>query len=205
VAIDRSIILGVGGLIVGFVVGWGLGGSGQSELEAELADARDLSAEIEAVRGEVAGLGERLGGIETSVGALETAQAERIEQLAGRVEGQLETLGGGVKEAVTAPLSELRSALEALTRRGTAPGGAPAAAGGEAAGTVLQIGETAMLAGGALRVFLSSLDAEAGTARVAVNGPTVVQLAIGSPVEAGGCQVELTGIEGSSATIDGSC
>lgn len=98
------------------------------------------------------------------------------------------------------PEAASEAASEAVVEAAAAP-----VPEGSGAGTAIRIGETAVLADGALRVFLSAVDAEAGTARAAVNGAQLVSLTIGTPVEAGDCTVELTGIDGRSATVDGSC
>jgi hypothetical protein len=80
---------------------------------------------------------------------------------------------------------------------------APAAGTGE--GTAVAVGAAATLVEGKLRVFLSRIDAEAGTARVAVNGPSAMEMTVGQPVEAGGCTVTLTGIGDGEATLDAAC
>jgi hypothetical protein len=83
---------------------------------------------------------------------------------------------------------------------------APAApAQGTGAGTAVAVGAAETLVEGKLRVFLSGIDAAAGTARVAVNGPQTMVLSVGQPVEAGGCRVTLTGIGEGEATVDAAC
>jgi hypothetical protein len=82
---------------------------------------------------------------------------------------------------------------------------AAAPAEGTGAGTAVAVGAAETLVEGKLRVFLSGIDAAAGTARVAVNGPETTVLSIGQPIQAGGCRVTLTGIAEGQATIDGSC
>ena len=93
-------------------------------------------------------------------------------------------------------------AAEAPEAEGAAPKVAGEATG---KGTRVAVGAAETLVDGKLRVFLSAIDAEAGTARVAVNGPQTIALAVGEPVEAGGCTVTLTGIGDGQATIDGGC
>ncbi|HVH03777.1 MAG TPA: hypothetical protein VM891_12680 [Amaricoccus sp.] len=84
-------------------------------------------------------------------------------------------------------------------------GQATAPAEGSGEGTAVTVGAAATIADGKLRVFLSRIDAEAGTASVAVNGPQVTELTVGQPVEAGGCTVTLTGVGDGEATIDATC
>ena len=93
-------------------------------------------------------------------------------------------------------LAGTRNSAEGLVGRLTAP----------TTGTAVMPGGTAVLAPGKLNVFLSSADQTAGTAKVAINGQTLVALEVGKPVEADGCKVELTGFDGTGAAmIDGGC
>ena len=80
-----------------------------------------------------------------------------------------------------------------------------AATQGSGEGTEVRVGATAVLADGALRVFLAAFDEAAGSARVAVNGTSLTTLAMAEPVQVGDCTVELTGGSGRSAVIDGGC
>ena len=82
---------------------------------------------------------------------------------------------------------------------------AAAAPQGSGEGTAIKVGGTGALADGKLRVFLSGTDAGGGTARVAVNGTETIELRMSEPVQAGGCDVTLTGIGGGGATIDAGC
>ena len=55
-------------------------------------------------------------------------------------------------------------------------------------------------------MFLSGVDREAGTARVAINGPSSTSVSLGEPAEAGDCTVTLTGFtEDGGATFSGDC
>jgi len=83
--------------------------------------------------------------------------------------------------------------------------GAAAPPEGTGEGTAVAVGSVATIVEGKLRVFLSRIDAGAGTASVAVNGPQAIALTVGQPVEAAGCTVTLTGIGEGEATIDGAC
>lgn len=70
-------------------------------------------------------------------------------------------------------------------------------------------GATASLADGAVRVFVSAIDEEAGTARLAVNGLTTSRTAIGEtldvPTDSGPCAVTVTGIDRGHVTLIATC
>ncbi len=208
---NSALIAGAGGLIVGLVIGYSMGGSGEDLAEASLAQTRDLSAKV-------ATLSEKVGGIEGAVGALNKAQSDgaqalgaRIDGIAQEVSGRVDALGGGVSDALKSQLQDLRGQLAGLiggSAGGREASGGVATGGGATGGTgsAVRPGAAVTLADGKLRVFLSAADASAGTARVAINGQTLVPLEVGKPVEANGCSVSLTGFDADGAAmIDGGC
>jgi hypothetical protein len=95
--------------------------------------------------------------------------------------------------------------LTGFSEGGARIAGACGPAQGSGAGTEIAVGTTGALADGKLRVFLSGTDADAGTARVAVNGTGTMVLRMSEPVRAGDCDVTLTGIGEGTATIDAGC
>ena len=208
---NSALIAGAGGLIVGLVIGYSMGGSGEDLAAAGLSQTRELSARVEA-------LNERVGGIEGAVGALGKAQTEGVQGLGARIDGivqqvsgQVDALGGGVSDVVKTQIQDLRGQLAGLIggapAGGASGGGADVAAGaGTGTGSPITPGSAVTLADGKLRVFLSAADPAAGPARVAVNGQTLVPSAIGKPFEADGCSVSLTGFDAAGAAlIDGGC
>lgn len=246
---SRPLLAGAGGLIIGAVIGLGLGSSGRSEAEAEVAAQREVAANVGTLSQSVAGvdariaaLEERLGSVESSVSALGEAQTGRIEalgqqlqgfgsDLGGRVAslgddigGQVATLGGGLADTLSERLETLKGELAAVGARLQAPEAAssaekptesaapaetaakaPAAQTGEPpAGELVLIGSAASF-GDTLSVFLSGVNAEAGTARVAVNGPVTSVLTLGEAAPAGACTLTLTGFGEGGAYLDGVC
>jgi hypothetical protein len=224
---SKPVLAGVGGLIIGALIGMAIGSSGQSGLEAELeaqreaaADLDELSTTVEGVGTRLSALEGRLGAIEGSVSSLAESQRGRIDELAQRLEGVGTELGGAVSglgtsvaESLSGRFESLRNDLAAFGDRLAAPApveeedepAAQAAPSGEPpAGEPLRIGATTMIDEG-LRVFLSSVDEENGTARVAINGPTTTMLELGEPVESAGCTVTLNGFSEGTAVVDGSC
>lgn len=214
---NSALIAGAGGLIVGLVIGYSMGGSGEDLAEAGLSQTRELSAQVEA-------LSERVGGVEGAVGALVKAQTEGVQGLGARIDGivqqvsgQVDALGGGVSEAMKTQIQDLRGQLAGLIGGAPAGGASGEATGvgvgtgvgsgvGSGVGNPATPGSTVTLADGKLRVFLSAADPAAGTARVAINGQTLVSLAIGNPLDVDGCSVSLTGFDAAGAAlIDGGC
>lgn len=203
---NSALIAGAGGLIVGLVIGYSMGGSGEDLAEAGLRQTRELSTKVEA-------LSEKVGGIEGAVGALSKAQTDDAQGLGARIDGiaqevssRMDALGGGVSDAMKTQMQDLRGQLAGLI--GVVGGGAAAPEPERAAGTGSAVipGSAVTLADGKLRVFLSAADAKAGTARVAINGQTLVPLELGKPFDADGCSVSLTGFDADGAAlIDGGC
>lgn len=230
---SRPLLAGAGGLIVGAVIGLGLGSSGRSEAEAEVAAQRAIAANVgtlsqtvEGVDARIAALEARLGAVEGSVSALDQTQTGRLEALGAQLQGfgaeiggQVTSFGGGLADTLTERLETLKTELAAMGTRLQAPeaeeapatepakNAAPAAAaptGEPSAGELVLIGSAASF-GDALSVFLSGVNAEAGTARVAVNGPVTSVLTLGEATPAGDCTLTLTGFGEGGAYLDGVC
>lgn len=230
---SRPLLAGAGGLIVGAVIGLGLGSSGRSEAEAEVAAQREIAANVgalsqtvEGVDARIAALEARLGAVEGSVSALDETQTGRLEALGAQLQGfgaeiggQVASFGGGLADTLTQRLETLKTELAAVGARLQAPEAedapatepaetaAPAAAaptGEPPAGELVLIGSAASF-GDALSVFLSGVNAEAGTARVAVNGPVTSVLTLGEATPAGECTLTLTGFGEGGAFLDGVC
>lgn len=221
---NKALMVGAGSLLVGLILGYSMGGSGNDEIDAQLAKADELSARVESMSQDMAGMGERLGGIEGVVTAMRAAQTEGMQGLGARVDGMgqqlsssVERLGSGMSDAMKAQVEALRGQIDGL--RGSAAeeseqgeegeqaqAEAPAAPQAAASGIAVTPGGTAILVPGRLHVFLSAADAEGGRARVAVNGQMLVPLEVGKAVEVDGCAVELTGFDiRGAAMIDGGC
>jgi hypothetical protein len=231
--IDRTWLWGGGGLVVGLLVGIAIAGDGREAREAARRAQDEMAANVASVSEAVgridqavADLGGRVSGIENAVAQGTEQQAGSVEGLAKRLEevgagldGAVAELGGAVSEAgssVTASLTErlegLRAALDTLGARaeGARTAAAPAAAApepaGPGAGEAVAVGEVVAFGDGAARVFLSGVDREAGTARVAINGPVATSVALGEAAEAGACTLTLTGFtEDGGATFSGDC
>jgi hypothetical protein len=217
--LNRTVLAGAGGLVVGLLIGFALSASGRSAVEEQLkqqqeavAELGKLEAALGAVDSRVGELGTRLGGVEGTLAALGESQSGGLKSLTDRIDGvgtdlsgALSDIGSSVSTALSGPLDGLRAQVAALASAPPAAGGQEAASGAPAQGELVRVGETAQFDGGAVRVFLSALDGPGAAARVAINGSGMSLLALGSPVEAGNCRLTLTGVSENGATIAGDC
>lgn len=229
---SKPLLAAGGGLIVGALIGMGIGSSGGKTDHAQVEAQRELAAgvgtlqtSLQGVDARIAELEGRIDTVEASVNALGEAQTGRLEALSAKLEGlggeiggQVSSLGGAVAASLGQGLDTLKSELagvadklkaarsEAPAETAAAPA-APAAAPatGEAPkGELILVGSAASF-GDALSVFVSTVNPETGTARVAVNGPSTIALALNQPASANGCEVTLTGFGDGGAYIDGVC
>lgn len=199
-------------------------GALQTSLQGVDARIAELEGRIDTVEASVNALGE------AQTGRLE-ALSTKLEGLGGEIGGQVSSLGGAVAASLGQGLDTLKSELAGVADKlkavgSEAPADAPAEAPAETAaaapaarpaapaaapatgeapkGELILIGSAASF-GDALSVFLSTVNPETGTARVAVNGPSTIALALNEPASAGGCEVTLTGFGDGGAYIDGVC
>jgi hypothetical protein len=224
--IDRTWLWGGGGLVVGLLVGIAIAGDGREAREAARRAQHEMAEDVAAVSDSVGRIDRAVAELGGRVSQVETALAEVGERHAGSVEGlrkRLDEVGAGldgavaelggavtelgdsVTESLTDRLEGLRAALGSMGGRRGDPAGAPAPGAATGAGEAVAIGEVIAFGDGAARVFLSGVDREAGTARVAINGPSATSVTLGEPAEAGTCTVTLTGFTETGATLEGDC
>ncbi|PZQ46846.1 MAG: hypothetical protein DI556_18950 [Rhodovulum sulfidophilum] len=222
---NNSLVVGAGALLVGILIGYSMGGSGDELAEQGLARTEALSARVEEMAGKLDGLESKVTGVEGSVAQFASAQSDglkglgdqigtRIDGIGESVGGAVDKLGASVSDTVKGQIEGLRAQIATLRGGAAEPASegaesaesappAPAAAPG--AGTTVTPGMTAVVAPDKLHVFLSATDPAAGTAMVAVNGQTLSTIKLGEEQEANGCHFTLTGFDGRAATIDGGC
>lgn len=195
---ERAVAIGAGGVVFGLLLGWLIGGSG--DVSDEVAA---LTGKVTALETQVGSLGGKVDGIQTAMAEAESASSGQMQALAASLDGvksdiggALSGLGGQVSTALSGNLNSLRKDMASLISG--SGGGAPAA------GTPIDIGAVADF-DDKVRVFVSGLDESAKSARVAINGTTLTTLSLGTPVEANGCQVSLTGFTPNGAVIDAAC
>lgn len=178
-------------------------GTAMTEVSEQQAGLQGLSARIDQVGTEIDSAMSQIGGAVSDVGSQVTASlGERMEGLRSALAGIGARAGGGGKAGDEEAGDETAGGEQAGGDQ--AGGGQAAAAPGE--GEAVTIGSAIDLGDGAARLFLSSVDPEAGEARVAINGPVASTVTLGEPAEAGACSVTLTGFtEDGGATFSADC
>ncbi|WP_306133526.1 hypothetical protein [Roseivivax marinus] len=181
----------------------GMGGTAEavSALESQVAELRGavdqgLSASADAqegLEGALSGLGEGLSGL---AGAL-SAMGGLSEMAGGSGSGGS---GSGTQTA------DGESGAGGQEPQAQSPAAQAVAEAGELEG--IAAGETASFADGAVRVFVSRVDAEAGAARLSING-ALAALSTGETYEAdtegGPCMVALDSVSGRRAVVSAAC
>ncbi len=227
--LKNPVATGVGGGVVGLLLGSLLS---LSAIDSKVSSgvARAMGPVTEAAQGDtdvLAALSDRLAALETAVtGTAGDAVAvteeamdafgERLAALEGRIEGVAADLGARISETASEQVAALRGALDARPAPDPAPAPEGAAApshsttieGLNDAGAARGVGQTFVLAGGAVRAFVQRLDAGAGAARLSVNGATS-DLSVGETVvvsHAGGaCRLGLAGVGADGARLVSDC
>lgn len=230
---NKAILYGVGGVLIGLLGGAAIGGA-TSAGKMQRALDRALTPAAQAQQAEAAGTQEALATLEARLATLETAVAEAkvdpealaasvtagTEGLAAKLDDMQGALGAQIADAakaqgetVKAAMAEVSAGLAESARiaaSAVVTSGEGAAALGDDAtlSEPLGVGQTAVFADGALRVFVSRLDADAGSARVSVNGQTV-SLGIGgtAPVTVADaeCSVSVMAMTAEGVTLGTDC
>ncbi|ETX28549.1 hypothetical protein [Roseivivax isoporae] len=184
----------------------------RSSMEEELATLRGALQEgLSAAADAQAGLQESLSGLGEGLGSLSTALSAMGP---GGGAGGDAASGGGGDASAPAPEgsgSDAASSDDAASGEDGATEEAAAEPSPEPApetGDELSPGMTAIFADGAVRVFVSRIDTETGTARLIMNGAPAVLPANAKRIVAGDgepCLVRLDGVNESGAQISAMC
>ncbi|MGX0901991.1 hypothetical protein ACSSV8_000548 [Roseovarius sp. MBR-79] len=227
--LKNPVAVGVGGGVVGLLLGSLLSLSA-IDSKVRTGVERAMGPVTEAAQGDkdvLAGLSDRLAALETAVtgtagdavAVTEEAMAAfgaRLGALEGRIEGVAADLGARISETASEQVAALRGALDARPAPEPAPAPEVAAAPSHAAnieglsdaGAARGVGQTFVLAGGAVRAFVQRLDAGAGAARLSVNGATS-DLSVGETLvvsHAGGaCRLGLAGVGADGVRLVSDC
>ena len=221
--LKNPVVTGVGGGIAGLLVGSLLSLSTiESKVGSSMGRAmEDLSAAVEGDDAALSEVSERLAALEESVsgnaGAVASDLGERIAALEARIDAVAEEIGSQISQTAEAQAEAVRGALEAQPTAAPEPEAEAAAVSAPQAETpeglamlpeARGVGETFVLAGGAVRAFVQRADAEAGTALLAVNGGTA-QLSPGEAItvrhEAGACRLALSEVGADGVRISSDC
>lgn len=229
----KTVIAGGLMLAVGLLGGYALSPSGPdlSNLESAIGDRIDAAANmggegVSAVTETVQALDARLEALSAKLGTLE----ERIGETAGagadattsgldkldlRLTETGEELRNALSEMAESQKASLEAALAGLSAQPAAPAApaatetaAPAADQEAAAPQGLSSGNTAILADGAIRVFVSRVDDAARSARLSING-ALAHLTEGHSValrpDGDYCRVMLDGVDRGHARVSAAC
>lgn len=221
--LKNPVVTGVGGGIAGLLVGSLLSLSTiESKVGTSMGRAmEDLSAAVQGDDAALSEVSERLATLEESVsgnaGAVASDLGERIAALEARIDTVAEDIGNQISQTAEAQAEAVRGALEAQPAASPQPEAdaaavsAPQAETPEGLAMVTEargVGETFVLAGGAVRAFVQRVDAEGGTALLSVNGGTA-QLSPGEAItvrhEAGACRLALGEVGAEGVRISSDC
>ncbi len=219
---ENKILAAGVGAVAGIMFGYMLGGAGGGEPDTPISDG--IAAQTDAI----GAIGEDVEGLSARLAALEEGLAADIGALVAKVDAVpdgvlaevakstagLEASLSGDIAALTDRLGEIAANAPAADGPETAEQPAPAAAPAATTPVVSEaegrgVGQTVLLLDGAARVFISSIDADEGTARVAINGLDVQT--VGSwheaTFDAGGklCTLAADNIASGKVALSASC
>lgn len=212
---NQSVVIGGGALILGLILGIAVSGARVDDKIADAMSRVDEAANTAAsVQQEaMAAVEERFGALETQLGDTAAAAAELTAGLGAQMTEMQQGLAAqieAVSQSAEAEVAALRDALASapVAGAGDAVESIAAPASDAAPVATKTVGETAVLADGALRVFVSRLDAEAGAARLSINGADTT-LAVGEAstvsLESGDCVVSVVSLGADGVSLASDC
>lgn len=212
---NQSVVIGGGALILGLILGIAVSGARVDDQIARAMDRVDeaANAAASAQQEAMAAVEERFGALETQLGDAAGAAAELSDGIGAQMTEMQQSLAAQI-EAVTqsaeAEVAALRDAMASAPVVGSNDAAESTAAPASDATAVATktVGETAVLADGELRVFVSRLDAEAGAARLSINGADTT-LAVGEAstvsLASGECAVSVVSLGADGVSLASDC
>lgn len=233
---SNTLLVGGGAGIIGLIIGFLIGGPDEDKLVQQIetrinAGAQTAAAasaeQIKAMQGEIAELEKALAAAGDAEAASSAALDDKLDAavkgLAARIDAVSADMAAAVADAGAAQtakmeaaffggLADLQGSIQALAVAAAASRAdvvEPPAAPAEPEIKGARVGQTEVLMDGKVRVFVSSVDAEQGTARVAVNGQAM--MLIGSYHDGGfmlgkvPCNVSLDDIVEGHVQMSASC
>lgn len=214
---EKKIFMGLGGLaLILLLVAVFMSRDSGPDLKGMIAK------EVGPISVAVADLGSRVDGVEGSLGEISaqlanaattedvaavTAQVEEAMAQTGTLSESIAAMQTTLDDTVEAVKSAPASVAVASAPEGTAPAPQDTAVAEDGA-PGFKPGETAVFADGALRMFVSRLDAEAQAVRVSVGGE-MKTLAVGQgrtmAVADDFCRVTVSSVSGNGAAMDAVC
>ncbi|WP_425072672.1 hypothetical protein [Sagittula sp. S175] len=235
---NKAVLYGVGGVLIGLLGGVAVGGATsankmQRALDRALAPAQEAQASASSGTQEaLTAIQERLAALEAAVGEAKVDPAalagevsagvgSQTEGLAAKLDEMQSTLGGRIDEAAKAQSEAVKAALADMSAgmadSARIAAAAVVAAEGDGGGTevagkeisaALGVGETAVFADGALRVFVSRLDTQGGSARLMVNGETAsagIGGTVATELDGQACAVSVMTLSDEGVTLGSDC
>ena len=206
---NQPLILAGGAFVVGVMLAVAISGS-RIDGKLEAAMARAEAANAGALEDATEALTARIADLEGSLSERSTAVSAAVDEKLAALEADVSSRIDAVSEAAETSVKDIEAALSTL-----ASAMEPASAGSsedmaaqmQTAGP-LGVGQTAIFMDGAFRAFVSSLDRDAGAARLNVNGATVT-LGVGETetvsIDGQNCAVGLVALDNMGATIGSDC
>ncbi|MEQ5870313.1 hypothetical protein J4E08_10420 [Sagittula sp. NFXS13] len=232
----KGFIFAVGGLVVGLIGGTVIG-NGMSDTAMQDAISRTIQPAREEASNAATSTQATLATIQEQLTALEAAVtgntvdpeemassmgeqtqglSEQIKEMRDALSSQISEAGASQAEAVQAAMDELSSSMansaqiaaSAVASSDGGSGGGAMPSDDMEVSDALSVGSTALFADGALRVFVSRLEPEQGSARLSVNRETV-NLGTGGTttvsVEETECALSIMALTSQGVTLGSDC
>ncbi|GAA4223414.1 hypothetical protein GGQ68_000758 [Sagittula marina] len=232
----KGFIFAVGGLVVGLIGGTVIG-NGMSDTAMQDAISRTIQPAREEASNAATSTQTALATIQEQLTALEAAVtgntvdpeemaasmgeqtqglSEQIKDMRDALSSQISEAGASQAEAVQAAMDELSSSMansaqiaaSAVASSDGGSGGGAMPSDDMEVSDALSVGSTALFADGALRVFVSRLEPEQGSARLSVNRETV-NLGTGGTttvsVEETECALSIMALTSQGVTLGSDC
>ncbi|WP_300061757.1 ABC transporter C-terminal domain-containing protein [uncultured Roseobacter sp.] len=207
---QNQLAVGVGGgLLFGVLLSVAISGT--------LTDGKIERAVGQAGETATAAMSEATGALEARIAELEASLADSASATAAQMDEKLAALEADVSSRMTALAEEAEARVADLAALADGVTSAPESdAAPTEGGTVsdmatsdaLGVGETAIFADGAVRVFVSAVDQDSRSARLSVNGAAQtlsVGETAGVTLEGADCTVGLVEVTEAGATIGSDC
>lgn len=198
-----------GGLLFGVLFAVAISGAlTDGKIERAIGQAGEASDAAMSTATET--LEARIAELEAALSETATATATQVDEKLAALEAGLASELAAVSEAAEAQASDLAALFDEMADAPeTAAAPAPEAAELDMpTADAVGVGETAIFADGAVRVFVSALDQENGSARLSVNG-NAHRLSVGASadvtLESGACAVALADVSDAGAIIGSDC
>ncbi len=207
---QTQLAVGVGGgLLFGVLLSVAISGT-LTDGKVERAIAGAGTATDEAMSTATGVLEARIAELEAALSESASATAAQLDERLAALEADVAGRMAAMSETATAQADELAALADQMAQAAaSAATAAPEAATlGMPTSDPLGVGQTAIFADGAVRVFVSAMDQATGRARLSVNGETQ-SLSIGASatvaLEAGDCTVALADVADAGAIIGSDC